>query len=81
MLYSILMPKRRRLIGFLSDRKPLFCQLFENTNRIDAISFTQDKLLRLYQNNYLDAASKGASELAKCWGAEDETDREIYWYK
>lgn len=72
MLYSILMPKRRRLIGFLSDRKPLFCQLFENTNRIDAISFTQDKLLRLYQNNYLDAASKGASELVKYWGAEDD---------
>lgn len=44
MLYSILMPERRRLIGFLSDRKPLFCQLFENTNRIDATSFTQEKL-------------------------------------
>lgn len=66
MLYSILMPERRRLIGFLSDRKPLFCQLFENTNRIDATSFTQEKLYRLNQNNYLDVASKGASELVKC---------------
>ena len=33
--------------------------------------------MRLYQNNYLDAALKGASELVKCRGAENETDRSL----
>ena len=36
----------------------------------DSPSFSNT--VRVNQNNYLDAASKGASELVKYWGAEDD---------